>query len=126
MKKMKPITIVLSVILFIAFILIFMYAGFQPGALLSCEQGKFIEFISIGTPMKVVNFPGACSGKILIKTENGEKVCETEDYNSEEDKVVRIRCNDLRYYKNRNLTVQYQTFSVQYGNQSGVVTAFYP
>jgi len=124
-NKIIPISII-SVILFVGVIIIFMYETYQPGVLLSCEKGDFVKFVSIGTPQKMAFFPGYCSGKIQILTINKETVCNIDDYNSEEDTFVRIRCPDLRYYKDQNLTINFWTYSIQYGNYSGTVNIKYP
>ena len=121
----KIVIVIIAVILFFGIIFVWTYASYQPGVLLSCEEGGFVKFVNIGTPMKIVFMEGYCSGKIQITSYNGEEVCNIDDYNSEDDKIVAIRCSNLKHFKNQNLTINFWTYSVDYGNHSGVEIVSY-
>ena len=118
-------TLIIIALFFFGLIFFVMSSMYQPGVLLSCETGEFVKFVSIGTPMKMVFLPGTCSGKILITNKNEGIVCEKDDYNSEEDDVVRIRCPDLKNYKGQSLKIEFETYSVEYGNHTGIVEKIY-
>jgi len=109
-------------IIIVGIILVIFYSYFivSPAVKISCKEGKFIEFSSVGFPLMTIAPPvgGGCAAEMVIQDKTGNIICNSSDKTDSVERIL-VSCKELKNHKGEIIIINFNTNSSEYGFKSG-------
>lgn len=119
-KKNKKISIVTTIIIISLFLVTITFLKGELGIILSCKEGKFIDFGSQGMPPMEIVPELACVGYIkIINQKTKEIICENNYSTRTSMDFVVVPCPNLKENKEIDISLEWKTSSEIYGDFNG-------